>query len=290
MGKIRITTYDDLSILPEDGATLVQLEDRLVEASTEFAAGPKKKHEGPIRIDYLMENRDDVEGLVKYLNELALDLPISEKAKKTYERKTQSSSLLEQEPLMELITLALQKNKYQEDLIDWLRTYNFVFLSQEHIDELSKVPGKEFPWKLKLDKTKEPKAKRLHTNYQFMVRQLKEAKDPRNNKYDPQLAFGFKLFGDKYPKVIIYLYGKYYKRIELHWKDAKEINFKIKEKFYKFPEAMTYPERAKWRVEDKKLLNNPEMQPSKFYLRWKEYITILKAQPTKDDKKKKKLD
>ena len=281
MGKIRITLFEGLQAVVDGDQMALIKEDRLVESGLEFMNGPKDKHDGPIRIDFTMEHRDEVEGLVKYLSQLALDLPLSEKAKKTYERKTTPNALLEKEPIMQLIEDAFHKNKTQEKLVDYLKGLNFVFLTEEHLKE--HFEANKFPWNLK--KLKEKKKVHPHSKYQYMVRLLRLAKDPAKDKYDPQIAFGIKLIGDRVGKVIIYLFGKYHKTVEIHWEDAKEINFKVKEKFYKFPEAMIYLDRHKWRLEDRKLLNNPELTPSGFYERWKPFVTILKPQRAKEKKK-----
>ena len=269
MSKIRISLYEPNSPIPTS--------DRLVENNLEFLNGPKEKWDGPIGISIVLENKQEAEGLITYLQQLALDLPISEKAKKTTERKIQSTSLLEQEPLQELLNHAFLKNKNQEDLIQYLRNLNFVFITQDHLKDINDKQGT--PWELKrITKPKVKGFKTPHENWQFMVRQLKLAKDPKNDKYDTQLALGIKLVGNRFPKVHIYLYGKYSETKELHWANAKEINFKVKQKFYKFNEAMTYEDRAKWRLEDRKMQAEPGLEPSKFYLRWKDYVTILKPQ------------
>ena len=283
MAKIRITLFEGLQAVADGEQMALVKEDRLVEAGLEFMNGPKEKHDGPIRIDYLMEHRDDVEGLMKYLSQLALDLPLSEKAKKTYERKSTSNSLMEKDSLQQLIEDAFNKNKTQEKLVDYLKGLNFVFLTEEHLSELWQA--NKFPWELK--KLKEKKKVHPHSKNQFMVRLLKLAKDPSKDKYDPQIAFGIRLVGDRVGKVLIYLFGKYHKTVEIHWENSKEINFKVKEKFYKFPEAMIYSDRHKWRLEDRKLINNPELTPTGFYERWKPFVKILKPQRATEKKKKK---
>lgn len=279
MPKIRITLFEGLQAKSDGEQIALVKDDRLIESATEFMNGPKDKHDGPIRVDFTMESRDDAEGLVKYLSQLALDLPLSEKAQKTYTRKTTNSNLLEKEPLMELLEHAFLKNKTQEQLLDYLRSLNFTMVTSDHLEDICKKADVPFTFK----KHKETK-KKLHTNYQFMMRILKVAKNPENDKYDTQIAFGIKFIGDKVPKVVVYLYGKFYKTYELHWENEKEIEYKEKKKFYKFAEGMTYEDRAKWRLEDKKMQDNPELEPSKFYNRWIPYVKILNPQ----EKKKKK--
>lgn len=263
MNKLRITTFDEVEVKGE--VSLIIKEDRLVQATTEFATGPKDKHTGPIRIDYIMDSKDEVESLIQYLSQLALDLPLSDKAKKTYERKSQSNQILAADSIDTLITQATQKGKDQEALIDYLRTLNFAFLTYDHLKDITEKNGIPF-------NIKNPK----HANYQYMVRILKLAKDPKNDKIDHQVFFGIKLIGDRYPRVLLYKEGEWDKNLEIHWKDGQEIQFKVKEKFYKFPEPMTYEERSRWRAEDRKMHDNPEVQPSAFFTRWAPYVKKLR--------------
>ena len=65
--KIRIT-------LLEDNGAVIQ--DRLVDATTEYYAGPKIQHSGPIRIETTLTNTQDIESFKKYLDQLTGTLPI----------------------------------------------------------------------------------------------------------------------------------------------------------------------------------------------------------------------
>lgn len=242
--------------------------DRLVEMATEFRNGPKDKHDGSIRIDGTFKTREELEGLVTYLQALALDMPLPEKGA----RKTSKSTIMPTDQIEELIKTISQGTKRfkgQEDVLEYLRSLNFILVTADHWVDICKA--NDWPWKFK--KTKDKRA--LHTNWVFMVRIIKIAKDPANDKYDPQIAFGFKLIGDRIDKIQVYRDGKWLQSVDKEWNEKGEVNFKVKEKFYKFPAAMNYDERAKWRTEDRKALTNPDYVPSKFYYRWKEHVTIL---------------
>lgn len=293
MSKIRITLFEvDTADGDQPNASgLIITEDRLVEQKLEFKNGPDKAHDGPIRIDTLLEDKNSAEFLIIYLQQLIGNLPISEKEKTRSSKQLNSLQPLATDSIQQLISDAFIKCKDQESLIDYLRGLNFAFFTYDHLKDICEK--NEWPFKLKKKQIDVPKSdkgyriKTLHGDYQFMARVMKLAKNPMNDKIDPQIFFGFKLIGEKRPKVLIYQLGKYVDTKELHWKEGEEVQFKVKEKFYKFPEPMTYKERANWRTEDRKVLFDPNKgtdqayEPSKFYLRWKDYVIILKPQRTK---------
>lgn len=294
MGKIRVTLFNPSTWKIADGKDtslygLVVKEDRLVEAETLFRAGATETHSGPIRIDYLMENEDDVAGLIVYLQQLMGQLPTSPKQER--KTKTKDNMPLEKDAVETLVEEAFEKCKTQNELIEYLRGLNFVFFTHENLKDITEKNGWSFKLKTSLntyrvdDKGKKHPTKgikRFHTDYQWMARLLKQAKNPINDKIDPQIFFGIKVIGDLIDKVQVYISGSYDKTKRLEWDETK-VNFKKPEKFYKFPEPMTYKERSNWRAEDRKVHNDPNYVPSKFYERWKEYITILK--PLKVKKK-----
>ncbi len=275
MSKIRITTYH-----PHDGTVM---DDRLIDQALEFRIGPKEVHEGPLRIDALFDNQDEVQGLITYLQQLQGKLPLSEKKQRSLTSKTQP---LAQDSVKQLLFQVFDKCRTQEALITELRGLNFAFVTTEHLKDIAEKNEwhLKFKKKPKVDKNGNPLkgSKILHQDYQWMLRVLKLAKNPASDKYDPQIIFGFKLIGDKYPKVLIYELGEYKETRELHWEKGEEVQFKVKEKFYKFPEPMSYEERAKWRAEDRKVLFGTDgYEGSAFYHKWKQYIHILKPQRKK---------
>ena len=64
--KLRITT------LSENGTPL---SDRLVDAYTEMNSGPKVQHNGPIRVEVTLTNKQDIDNFKEYLDRLSGTLP-----------------------------------------------------------------------------------------------------------------------------------------------------------------------------------------------------------------------
>lgn len=249
--KMRVKLLDKQGIV---------LQDRLVDQGIEFMSGPQVKHKGPLTLEFTLKDQGDVVKLKEYIERLTGDLPIM--PRKVYAKKGAAPDLelYDAEPLKELVLEIEQKCKDQQQVINYLRERNFTILTPDFLSDY------KLPIQLE-DKDKK---------YQYLVRQLKEAKDPKADKYDPQLAVGVKLIGDKIEKVKIYLYGKFHKALSLPWPKETKINFK-KIIFTVFPHYMVYEERTKWGLEQRKLLQNPKAKPSKFFLRWEK--SILETNP-----------
>lgn len=261
MSKIRITLYDKNTNQVES--------DRLVESKTEFSLGPKEKHDGDIEVAVRLTSKPQVEAFVAYLSKLALDMPLDEKVITTGTRKYNKTTTLAEEQKMDILQL-IKKQKNIESVISTLRDTNYAFLYYEHLKEICDKNG----WNFELKDEK-------HENYQFMVRVLSLAKDPKNDKIDPSLIFAIKVMGTRFNKIHIYSGGTFQETIKnIHWDESKEIGFKVKEKFFKFPQTMTYEERSRWRMEDRKIQDakakEKEYTPTSFYTRWEPFITRLK--------------
>jgi uncharacterized protein (UPF0216 family) len=239
----------------------IQLEDRLVDQARELFTGPNIKHDGPISLELNLKSKDDVEAAMIYIDKLKGKLPIEPKTAKPKKEKIKEM-LTSKEPVLELMNTVKAKAKSQEQLMDLLREYDFRFVaadvvidwSQEHPDQIT--------------------IKEKHHDYQFMVRMVKEAKNPENDKYDWRLVFGIKIIGDKEEKVQVYLWGVYEKTWTLPWEKAKEFNFKKVNPIYIFPEFMDYNDRKKWRAENRKAVKDPNFKPNAFYEKWKPYIKV----------------
>lgn len=249
-----------------------ELSDRLVDQTTEFRMGPKEVHKGPISIEVNLTNQMELDTYIEYLKKLKGDLPIVEATKKDKATKTITKMLSEKEPLLDLIKTIKAKAKNQEQLIDMLRDYQFRFISGDVIQDMTtfdKTVGEQI----------QLRDRDIQEGFQYMVRLIKEAKEPMNDKYDFRLVFAIKIVGDKVEKVVIYLWGKYSEYIKIPWSDKKKVNFKKVEKIYSFPEFMDYVERKKWRTEHRKwqIATDNGKQPdlmelSKFYNKFKPYI------------------
>ena len=268
--KMRVKLYNAESLMIES--------DRLVEQATELTMGPKYAHKGPLSVEFNLASEEQIDQIIEYLKQLKGDLPIvaAGTTKKSSPNKTIEKMLSDKEPLLDLIKATKTKGTTQEKLINFLREYNFRFINADVIMDMA-----ENDPKIKEQINLRPKD--LEAGYQCMVRMIKEAKDPMNDKYDFRLVFCIKIVGEKTEKVQVYLWGKYDKTWTIPWEKAKEMNFKKVEKVYTFPEFMDYADRKKWRVEHRKLLAHneaykdhpegiPEFETSKFYQKFTPYV------------------
>jgi hypothetical protein len=231
----------------------------LVEQATELRMGPKEPHQGPYTLEFNLVSQEDVEGMVEYIKKLKGDLPITTSTTKVKTKDKKIDEMLsDKEPLLDLLKTLKAKCKTQEKLISELREYGFKFVAADVIQDYAS------PDMITL--------KEKHLDYQFMVRLVKEAKDPSNDKWDYRLVFGIKFMGEKVAKVQVYLWGKWEEVLKIGWEKEEDINFKKVETLYSFPEWMDYAERKRWRLENRKLEKNPELEPSKFYTKCKPYI------------------
>lgn len=238
--KMRVSLLDQ---------NLVKLDDRLVAMDSELSIGPKDKHQGPISLEITLRDKEDVSAFKTYLDKLVGDLPISER--KVYKAKEKTVSLLGDEPLRELIRDTKLKCKTLDDLVKYYREKSFVFVTHEFLEDMGiKVNLKD------IDKGK-----------QYLIRKIKEAKDPKNDKYDPQMIVAVRFMGKKTKWAKVYLYGEFDQAIEIDWAKKSDINFK-KLNLTKFPPYMIKEERERYRLEERKYKLNPELEKSKFWTRW----------------------
>lgn len=228
---------------------LVKMEDRLVDQDTEFRLGAKLKHKGPVCLEVTLRDKQDVDDCIKYLGQLLGDLPLAER--KVYKAAKKSVGILDAEPIKELLKDIERKCETLDQLIKYLREKGFKFVTSEFISD------KGLPVTIKDN----------HKDYQFMIRCIKEAKDPKNDKFDPQLILGMKFMGEKKKGAKVYLYNKFEKTLEIDWEKKSDINFK-KIQLTKFPPYMIMEEREKYRAEERKYQLNPDLERSKFWLRW----------------------
>lgn len=251
--KLRITT------LSENGTPL---SDRLVDAYTELNMGPKIQHTGPIRVEVTLTNKQDINQFKDYLDKLSGTLPIKESSGRG---RPSLSGVKEIESPREDILLEVQKmaedGKTQYDIIKYLRGLGFVFILTE--DFLFHFPDFKFDHKDVGDPTNNGQ---YPDSYSWMVRCIKRAKDPKSDKFDPMILFGFQILKGQTKKVIPYLYKERKQRIS-STPGKKTISFSQAE-FTKLPKYMIESERIKFSTEQRQLLLNPEKKPSKFFLRW----------------------
>ena len=241
--KIRIQLYDPEGRLSSD---------RLVTQDPEFTSGPKITHDGPIRIEFSLMDKDDIDKAKTYLGQLVGTLPKPEPRG----RKPLTQEMGDDESRAELLEDALKQTDDQDKLIAYLRDHNFVFMTWDFFST--------FDFKVDI------KEKHQET-HQWLIRQLKRAKNPKSDKYDPMLMIGIKLLGDRSEKIVIYLNGEYHASVKVDIPGKPKETFK-KSGMMKFPKFMTEPERDKFRFEIRQYQANPNRVLSKFYKRWAEYV------------------
>lgn len=253
--KLRIT------LLENNGAVI---QDRLVDATTEYYAGPKLQHKGPIRIETTLMNNQDIENFKKYLDQLTGALPIKAPTVGRGRPSTATTNNLEspREDILADVQKMVSDGKNQADIIAYLRKLGFIFILAE--DFIYYFPDLKEVFNPK-DIGKPTDNGQYPNSLAWMVRCIRKAKDPRTDKFDPMIFFGFNI-NKPSKKVIPYLYKERKEplRVEL---SKKTLSFNTVE-FTKLPTYMLESERLKFSVEQRQLILNPEKKPSKFFLRW----------------------
>lgn len=251
--NIRIQLFDDNGLFS----------DRMVSQLPEFYAGPKEHHHGPLRIEFTLVSKDDVTSAIEYLRTLTGDLPL--KAKGTTSTPGRKTSTTSNDDIFDnnkeqIIKDLLELHKDNQDtLITELRKSGFIFV---HSDFLKFVIPDTY------------KLKDIHTTkYEWLVRRTKEAKDPKNDKYDPQILIGISIMNERSDRVVLYTYGEYVNRYKIPVPAKKAIKLS-KTNLMKFPHYMNEEERLKYGVEHRTLFNTPDKKPSKFYMRWFKDVTV----------------
>lgn len=248
--------------------TLFDLEGRItdekwVSQTSEFYKGPLGRNTGPFRIEFTFMDQTDVEKVIKYIQQLTGILPIEAKEKKL------KKVPLEPQQREELIEEVLKESMDQDQLIKSLRDRQFVFVTWEYLQTLEHAEIIEM--------------KEFHgSKYQWMVKRIKFAKNPKFDKYDLMVLFGISLLGERSEKVPIYLNGQFLKKVVIPIPEKPRETVK-KTEMMKFPAAMIEEEREKFRFELRALQKNPEKEITKFFKRWRPFIENVPAIP--QDKK-----
>ena len=253
--KLRITLLED------NGAVI---HDRLVDATTEYYAGPKIQHSGPIRIETTLTNTQDIESFKKYLDQLTGTLPIKAPSvgRGRPSMANQANTESPREDIIEEVKKLASEGKNQTEVIEYLRKLGFVFILAE--DLLYYFPDLLDSFKHK-DLGDPTDNKQYPNSLAWMVRCIRRAKDPRTDKFDPMIFFGFNIQKPS-RRVVPYLYKERQEPIKVDT-GKKVLSFNTVE-FTKLPVYMREDERLKFSVEQRQLLLNPDKKPSKFFLRW----------------------
>ena len=247
-----------ISLLSDNGAIL---SDRLVETQLEFYNGPKEVHTGPVRVEITLRNNVDVDNFKNYLDQLSGKLPLKPISTSQRGRPAKVKPELEnpREEILQDLEKMYQEGKTQEDLIMYLRGLGFVFLLTE--DFLQYFP--DFPFQERDIKTPSDNGQYLNS-LSWMVRRIRKAKDPKTDKYDPQLIFGISIIEGPSNKVVPYLFKERQAPLRIQ-ASKKGLSFSTVG-FTKYPVYMVEEERLKFSTEIRQVLNGKK--PSKFFLRW----------------------
>lgn len=226
-------------------------------------SGPKVQHNGPIRVEVTLTNKQDIDNFKEYLDRLSGTLPA--KAPNVGRGRPAGSTTKElespREDILADVEKMIEEGKSQQDIIKYLRGLGFVFILTE--DFLFHFPGFEFN---KKDVGEATDNKQYPNSFSWMARCIKRAKDPKADKFDPMVIFGFSILGGPSKKIIPYLYKE--RKKPLRAQVGKNVISFSQAEFTKLPKYMLESERIKFSTEQRQLLLSPEKKPSKFFLRW----------------------
>ena len=247
-----------VQFLGKDGEVL---NDRLVDQNIELNTGPKEKHEGPIRVELVLSTKNDIEAFKTYIDRLSGSMPL--KVTSSRGRPSTTKELNSpREDILEEVNKMSQEGKNQFEVISYLRQLGFMFLTTE--DFLYHFPK----FKFKSRDIGEPNHNGQYlTGLFWLTRVIKVAKDPRTDKFDPQIIFGFSL-NEENIKVVPYLYKERKEPLKIEMGTKNKVSFQKYNELTKFPPYMTEEERLKFSLEMRALLANKDKKPSKFFIRW----------------------
>lgn len=258
--KMRVT------LLEPNGAVI---NDRLVDSTTELYAGPKLQHDGPIRLEVTLVNKEDIDSFKNYIDQLSGTLPIKPQTPGRGRPSSSGPALTEsprEDILVEVENMA-KEGKNQSEVIKYLRELGFVFILTEDF----KYYFPDFEFNTKDIGTPHHNGQYLHS-LSWMVRCIRRGKDPKTDKFDPMIIFGFSILEGPSKKVVPYLYKE--RKAPIKIKESKKVLSFSSVEFTKLPTYMNEQERLKFSFEQRQLLLNKDKKPSKFFLRWVNDVTF----------------
>ena len=251
--KLRVQLYDENGVL---------IKDRLVNQDIEFMTGPKEIHEGIFRIEATLMVKEDIDKFKLFLDKLSGILPLTVKSIKKSHFKTMDIKEYREEILNGVIEKGIDQDKF----IEYLREKGFKFMMTDFLNVLD-FPNLEIK-------------ERHKDNYQWMLRCIKHAKNPKNDKYDPLLIFGIKFCDERSERIVVYVDGKFHDFYKIPIPEKPKETFK-KTQMIKFPPYMVEEEREKFRFELRQYKSDPDKPWSKIFNRWVPYIQYLPKEFTK---------
>jgi len=258
--KMRVT------LLEPNGAVI---NDRLVDSATELYAGPKLQHDGPIRLEVTLVNKDDINSFKNYIDQLSGTLPLKPQTPGKGRPSSSGPALTEspREDILANVQKLANEGKNQTEVIKYLRELGFVFILTEDF----KYYFPDFEFNPKDVGTPHHNGQYLHS-LSWMVRCIRRGKDPKTDKFDPMIIFGFSILEGPSKKVIPYLYKE--RKAPIKIKESKKVLSFSSVEFTKLPTYMNEQERLKFSFEQRQLLLNKDKKPSKFFLRWANDVTF----------------
>lgn len=256
------------------------LSDRLVDQKIELTTGPKYKHDGPVRLEITIQNKGDEDLIHSYIGGISKDKPELEKGVRGRKASTTVENISPREDILQEIENLIKEDYSQDKIIKHLRALGYVFLLTE--DFLNYFPDFKFLEK-HIGQPNHNGQYPVEDSYQWMVRCIKRGKDPKVDKYDPQLIFGFKLLPSRKEKFIAYLFKEFKKDVKLKAPIPSKNAFTFQSfEMIKFPHYMLAEEREKWSKEHRIYEANPEKTKSAFYLRWLPEVELPKQKKKKN--------
>lgn len=254
--KMRIQLLDDSG---------VTISDRLVDQYSELLNGPTETHRDPFKLEITIDSKETMERLKGYLEKLVGNLPLVIKSSSS--KSTSSKSM---NPYKEIFN-DIKAKEHIEKIIEYLESLNFRWVTYQFLQEAN-TDGK-FP------KLAENPA---YPRYQWLVRMLRQAKDPGNDRYDWTMMIGIKFVGPTADKVYIIYKGEKKAILTRSWETGKNLNMKKKKIPLIFPQYMTIEERKRWRYMHRKVKLGKTLgtRDDIFYKRYLPEVENLDANPT----------
>jgi len=246
-----------IQLFTEEG---IQLTDRLVTQTPEFAVGPKETHKGPMRIEVTLTDNKDIEDFITYIQRLSSNMPMRVVGKRgrTPLGEVKLDSTKTREKDHETLISFIKENN-QKAVLEFLRTLGYVLLTGEHLRLLDLQKTIQFTEK---DEEK----------YVFMIKRTKKAKDPKSDRYDPYVVIAIALDKQR-SKIKLFRVGE--PALLLPCVPATDTLKKVSSKeVLKFPQFLQPDERLKFSIEHRKVLDDKDYKPSKFYTRWAPSIEV----------------
>lgn len=253
MSKIRIQNFDENGNIEKT---------RILKLSTAIQKFDYfSKYGFNINLDLI--NKEDMANFSQFLFDFAENLDTPEPKKKKIKRTKESDNNTDwNDYRYEFLNNAFEKAKNDQDkLIEILRKEDFFMM--DSITLLDRFP--EF--KKKISKIKRYK-------YQWMLKVLKFGVSPEKDSFDPYILIGMQISPRRMRKTLVYLNKEFLYSLRMDIPKRLDGVKKKPVQLVKYPDWMNYDERQKWGREHRKLMNDPSLQPSKFYETYNQDVTV----------------